>query len=319
MQAKSRSKTSSRDEIDQLMTRIRSDGIKFIRFEIPCATGQAVGMLVPARNCEHFLRNGFPFWSPASMQTINTAMPLNIYEKSGFRNTFAFPDVNSYVKIGWKELVPTASIFVSQASKYDNTYPADCRTIAMRQLNELNDTYNLDILSSIEHEFSILDCVDKNNGTIAGKPISNPGCYHLSRISKYDDFFSKVDSNFQSMGIECDRIHSEVASGQYEITVLPSFNIKGCDDAYWIKNGLREMGSQYKSWMISFMTHLGDIFNDSQQFSIVEDDSGAHFNFSLWYDIYFAKLLYIFVLNYPKPKHSYSSCFCMRKEFLGNF
>merc|ERR1712129_274769 len=82
------------------------------------------------------------------------------------------------------------------------------------------------------------------------------------------------------MGIDCDRLHSEVASGQYEITAMPSHNIKGVDDAYWIKNGLREMAQQLRGWNASFITHLplsgGDAFN------VVEDDSGAHFNHSLW-------------------------------------
>ena len=81
------------------------------------------------------------------------------------------------------------------------------------------------------------------------------------------------------MGVECDRMHSEVASGQYEITALPEYNIKAADSAYWIRTGLREMADQYKQWNASFMTHLGGASGD---YSVVEDDNGAHFNFSLW-------------------------------------
>ena len=55
----------------------------------------------------------------------------------------------------------------------------------------------------------------------------------------------------------------------------------GADDAYWIKNGLREMASQYRNWTASFVTHL-PLSGDGSSFSVVEDDSGAHFNHSLW-------------------------------------
>ena len=75
------------------------------------------------------------------------------------------------------------------------------------------------------------------------------------------------------MGIEIDRMHSELARGQYEITATPTFNITAADNAYWIKNGLREMADQYKSWQCTFVTNL-----------YLEDKghSGAHFNFSLY-------------------------------------
>ena len=63
------------------------------------------------------------------------------------------------------------------------------------------------------------------------------------------------------MEIKFDRMHSEVASGQYEITATPSFNIKSVDDAYWIRNSLREMTEQHKNWQCTFVTHLCK-FND---------------------------------------------------------
>ena len=111
-------------------------------------------------------------------------MPLDSISDSTFRNTPNFVDIDSYRIIPWKELTPTASLLMSQPKKYDNIYPTDCRSIAMKQLKTLNNIYNLDILTSIEHEFSLLD---KNE-----KPISNPGCYHLDRIRKYSEFFAKV-------------------------------------------------------------------------------------------------------------------------------
>ena len=67
----------SDDDIGKLMQKIRKDNIKFVRFEAPSISGQAIGMLVPTRNSEYFIRKGFPFWAPALMQTINTAMPLD--------------------------------------------------------------------------------------------------------------------------------------------------------------------------------------------------------------------------------------------------
>jgi len=256
---------------------MKQDEIRFLRWESPSISGHALGMLVPARNCEHFLRNGFPFWSFALNQTINTAMALDDVKASGYRNVSSFADLTSYKVVSWKKEVKTASIMMSQDPKFDEMHPADCRRIALQQLAKLKETFSMNLLSSIEHEFTLLD--------EHHKPISNAGCYRLDRISKFDSFFAKIDEDLFKMGIDCDRLHSEVASGQYEITALPSMNIKGADDAYWIKNGLREMADQYKGWTASFVTHLplsGDD-DDGKSFNVVEDDSGAHFNHSLWF------------------------------------
>jgi len=230
-------------------------------------------MLVPARNSEHFLRNGFPFCSFALCQTINTAMALDDIADSGYRNIPSFADLDSFKVVSWKKEVPTASVLMSQCPKYDTLYPTDARAIALRQLATLNTKYSLDLMSSIEHEFTLLD---RDN-----RPISNPGCYRLERISKFDSFFAAVDENLLKMGIDCDRLHSEVASGQYEITALPAFNIKGADDAYWIRNGVREMAAQHNDWTASFVTHLYS--EGDGGFDVVEDDSGAHYNHSLWH------------------------------------
>lgn len=199
-------------------------------------------------------------------------MALDDAAATGYRNVPSFPDLDSYKVLSWKTLVPTASIFMSQAVKYDKIYPTDSRQIALRQLDKLNNTNHLNILTSIEHEFTLLDAQNE--------PISKPGCYRLDRISRFDKFFAEIDDNFYKMGIDCDRLHSEVASGQYEITALPSYNIKGVDGAYWIKNGLREMAQQLRGWNASFITHLP--LSDGDAFNVVEDDSGAHFNHSLW-------------------------------------
>eukprot|EP01083_Nonionella_stella_P148333 469343_1 len=272
--ARERARLMDGIQIAQLVHKLKKDGIKFVRFESPNISGQSTGMLVPARNSEHFLRNGFPFWPFALTQTVNTGMALDDVKSSGYRNVPSFPDVDSYRVISWKPLVPTASIMMSQHPTFDDVYPTDSRQIALRQLNILNNKYQFDIFSATEHEFTLLDADNK--------PISLSGCYRMERISKHDDFFLKVDENFRKMGIECDRLHSEVASGQYEITVLPKYNINAADDSYWVRNGIREMAQKYKQWNASFITHLPLNGDNADSFNVVEDDSGAHFNHSLW-------------------------------------
>ena len=45
------------------------------------------------------------------------------------------------------------------------------------------------------------------------------------------------------------------------------------------------MADQYKNWTASFVTHLplSGEEDDGKTFNVVEDDSGAHFNHSLWF------------------------------------
>ena len=89
----------------------RNDKIKFIRFEAPSISGQAIGMLVPIRQCEYFLRKGFPFASLALMQTAYTIV-FRAFAGTGFRNIPNFVDMDSYKILPWKELTPTASLFM---------------------------------------------------------------------------------------------------------------------------------------------------------------------------------------------------------------
>ena len=129
-------------------------------------------------------------------------MPLDDIKSSGYRNVPSFADLSSYKVLSWKKEVKTASVMMSQKPEFDTMHPTDSRQIALRQLAKLKETYSMDFLSSIEHEFTLLD-EEK-------KPISSAGCYRLDRISKYDTFFANVDEDLFKMGIDCDRLHSEV-------------------------------------------------------------------------------------------------------------
>ena len=44
---------------------------------MPTISGHAIGMLVPARNAERFIRKGFPFVPLTAMSTVNNAMALD--------------------------------------------------------------------------------------------------------------------------------------------------------------------------------------------------------------------------------------------------
>jgi len=259
------------DPVDELLCKFKKDDIQFVRFEQPTYPGVLSGMLVPVRNAERFLRKGFPYVTLASAITINNDIALDMAASTGWRNISLFPDFSSYKVIAWSDdAVRMASILVSAREQDDIIYPPDVRTVAQRQIEKLLATHNLHILSSFEHEFNLL-----HKGT--DEPISLSGCYNMHRIAKYAPFFHKVDQNLLKMGINCERLHSEVASGQYEITALPSYGIKGADDAMWIRNGLKEMSEKYEDWRATFVTHLPSL----DGFSVIEDDSGAHFNYSL--------------------------------------
>jgi glutamine synthetase len=270
---------STINSVEELMERIRKDNVKYIRFEFCHIAGHAMGMLVPSRNCERFFRSGFPFVSASTTTTINNTVVFDeALCKTGFRNIKAMPFTNTYKVIPWlSSQRQTASVMMHQKKEDDVFYATDSRTICLAQINRLNEEYGLSLLSSIEHEFTLLDA--------SNKPISHAGCYKLSdTICRFQDFFIRIDENLKQMGVDCERLHSEMASGQYEITARPSFGMKGADDAYWIKNGVREMAHKYQNWRASFITHLplsGD--GDDDDYNYVEDDSGAHFNHSLWF------------------------------------
>ena len=69
------------EEIDNLLEKFKKDNIRHVRFEAPNMNGVAIGMLVPARNAEFFLRNGFPFCTMALLTTVNNDFPLEDFAK----------------------------------------------------------------------------------------------------------------------------------------------------------------------------------------------------------------------------------------------
>eukprot|EP01083_Nonionella_stella_P278170 945873_1 len=259
--------------VSHLLQQMRKDNIQYVRFEVTSISGQPIGMVVPARNCERFLRKGFPFVPLALPSTANNSLDvIEHFGNTGFRNVDMFVDVTSYKVIPWQTQNKTASLTMAQDDSANDIYPIDCRTLALRLLSKLHDTYQLDLFASVEHEFYLLDSDNK--------PVSSAGCYKMDRMNACHDLFCKIDQYLYAMGINCERLHSEVSSGQYEITALPAYNIKSADDAFWIRNGLREICELHSDWIATFVTHLPKA--SDAEFSTVEDDNnGSHFNHSL--------------------------------------
>eukprot|EP01083_Nonionella_stella_P022543 62348_1 len=280
-------KLSFEESLEQVITKMHTDGIKFLCFETPNVSGQSIGSMVPSRNCEKVLRSGYQFALAELILSVNNGKAKYVIGEDAVLNSTGYGNVNSFAYLDTYKIIPwldgdkTAMITTHQLTECDKTLPTDTRTLCVYLLRTLHDEFGLDIYHTIEHEFLIL-----NKRTQL--PVTESGCYRVEKLQPVHEFLCVVDDYMQSMNINCERYHAEVGSGQYETSIVPAWNIKGADDAYWFKNGIRQIATKHnKDWSVSFVPFPYVDSDQKPEPGLIDYDpfkaaNGAHFNHSLW-------------------------------------
>ncbi|XP_072020227.1 lengsin-like [Amphiura filiformis] len=254
---------SNKDQLEQIMSKIHADDVKFIRFEQTDIYGVARSKTVPVKHFTKKAIYGINFalttlgYDPQGQCTPGTGF---LFE-SGSTDALMFPDLDTFITIPWCK--NTGRILLEPTYK-GKPVAAHPRTVARLQLDRLKDM-GYSLLSAHEHEFYV---ADKNTlePFILGQNIR-------STIRNYKDpeLVHQLLTDLPQADIDVETYESEHDPGQLEITYTPSFGVKSADTAHTFRTSVKEIASQH-GYIASFMTKP---WAHSTR-------SACHFNHSLW-------------------------------------
>ena len=155
--------------------------------------------------------------------------------------------------------------FLCETRWQDLTYQeAGPRYTARRMIQKLQDM-GIRLMSAYELEFAMID-------SDTGKPVFDGKDYFCNNSMKdFEPFLFEVDKTFLKLGVDIECLHLEHAPGQFETVMKPAFGIKGADDCFCFKQGIKELASKRKHTVHFMAKHNPE-----------EAGCGLHYNFSLW-------------------------------------
>ena len=146
----------------------------------------------------------------------------------------------------------------------DKPQEACSRGILQRVLGKL-DSMGLNVFIGGELEYVLQDKLTK-------KPVfPQPDYMVMLMHTEYHSWMTEKEQNADKAGIKVATMHGEYSPGQFEMTTVPEFGIKGIDALAVLKQIIKELAVQ-KGWEANFMAKV----------SADDVGSGAHLNFSLW-------------------------------------
>ncbi len=139
------------------------------------------------------------------------------------------------------------------------------RYIAREQLQQL-EQLGYQLRSSFEIEFMLFD-------KETSKPVFQTGqFFKTSTWDRYEHIILEINESLREMGVRCEANHIEYVAGQFEITVNAEVGIKAADDAFLVREAVRQIFQRRLPGVdVIFMAKLGPM----------PYGNGLHYNFSL--------------------------------------
>ncbi|XP_072046478.1 lengsin-like [Amphiura filiformis] len=262
-------KEHSKDEkerIGNIMSRMKADDVKFVRFELSDIYGVARSKIVPVKHFESKATRGTEFsfsymaWDPSG----NFISDAEFAAARGgcAPDVLTFPDMDTYTTIPWRE--NTGRILIEPTLK-GKPVAAHPRTVARQQLDSLKEL-GYALYSAYEHEFSVV-----NKDTLEPYTQGN-NCRSTLRNDKDPDLTRQLMTDLPKVGVDIEVFESEWGAGQIEIVNKPSFGIQAADTSHTCRISVKEIAIEH-GYIASFMTKPWPE-NDSR--------TALHFNHSLW-------------------------------------
>ena len=249
---------------------VKNGDVEFVRVEMPDLSGMSMGYLLDADFFVKSIKSGvsmtqviFPFTANGDIVFgIGLSNDIN-YENMGW-----YPDLSTFRVLPWSD--KTASVVVhARMLMGDDQSPLHKvapRTVCGNQIEKLHKEHGMKLFSTFEYEFFLID-------PASGKPIHHENIlpFNTQHGVKEEDFARDVMRNMKKIGIAPERFHTEYGPGQYEIASSPSFGVQSCDNAFRLKQLVKEISRNhgYKAlWLTKpFHNYSG---------------CSAHWNHSLW-------------------------------------
>ena len=222
---------------ERIHQEIAEQQIQFVRLETEDINSVSRGILVDADYFLGNLKEGFSFPLGGLGCIDFDGKPVHNYildEGTNYSNGALYPDLSTFKKLPWKD--NTASVLCDMSTTFGDLSTSHChtRSICKQQFEKLKQL-GYDLKSAFEYEFYVV-----NRETL--QPIDARDNYAATLFNEEGSKIScQIMDSLKKIGVFPEKFHMECAPSMYEITVKPSFGVKGSDDAIRYRSTVKEI------------------------------------------------------------------------------
>ncbi|MDP9223156.1 MAG: glutamine synthetase family protein [Actinomycetota bacterium] len=232
-------------EIVDILESWRSEGIRFVRFEVPDMHGTSRSKTIPIGHAAQYAATGLNMYGGASvLDTRSDVVPGTLYnEERGYGDQLLFPDPLSAAVVPWADA--TARLICDAKWHDGSPLAASPRWVFRRALEKcLNMGYQPMIGS--EFEFYLVDAETQT-------PLYSG--HHIFNTVRNDwvPVIRTISEKMPEIGVDIITSNCEYAGSQWEINFAPGVGLAGPDNAFTFKNGVKEI-ARADGYIATFMS-----------------------------------------------------------------
>jgi len=233
------------ESVGKVLEGWRKDGIAFVRFELPDMHGISRSKTIPIAHAADYAERGLNMYGGVSvLDSRSDVVPGTLYhEEVGYGDQLLFPDPESAAVIPWADR--TARL-ICDARWYDGRPLAATPRHVFRNAVERAREMGFEPLMGSEFEFYLLTA-DTHEPLFDGYQIFN---------TVRNDFVPTIRRIVEEMprvGVDVITANCEYAGSQWEINFAPGRGLRGPDNAFTFKNGVKEIAKQ-DGYLATFMS-----------------------------------------------------------------
>ncbi|XP_066911224.1 lengsin-like [Clytia hemisphaerica] len=222
---------------ESLRQQVTEKQIQLVRLETEDINSVSRGILLDVDYFMENIKEGFSFPLGAIGCIDFDGQPVHNYpldESTNYSNGALYPDVSTFQNLPWKSGTASVLCHLSTTPGNLNASSYHTRSICKQQFEKLN-RLGFDLKSAFEYEFYVVD-----KETL--KPVDTKDNYAATLFNeKGSKISSRIMESLKKIGVCPEKFHMECAPSMFEITVKPSFGIKGADDAIRYRSTVKEI------------------------------------------------------------------------------
>jgi glutamine synthetase len=231
--------------VDEILEGWRSEGVEWVRFEMPDMHGTSRSKTIPLRHASSYAERGLNMYGGASvLDTRSDVVGGTLYhEERKYGDSLLFPDPDSASVVPWADR--TARL-ICDAKWYDgSSLEATPRHVFRRVLDRCR-SMGFEPLMGFEYEFYMMDPATR-------EPLFDG--YHIFNTvrNSWVPTIGRILELMPKVGVDIITSNCEYAGGQWEINFAPGEGLAGPDIAFTFKNGVKEIARQ-DGYLATFMT-----------------------------------------------------------------
>lgn len=223
----------------------RTDGVRFVRFELPDLHGTSRSKLVPIDHAAGYADEGLNMYGGAGvLDTRSDVVGGTLYnEERAYGDQRLVPDPATAAIVPWAE---ATGRFICD-SRWDDGRPLEAlpRHVFRRVLERCR-ALGYEPVLGFEPEFYLLDG-DTHELLFEGSHIFN------TVRNTYVPFIQELVEQVQALGLSVITMNCEYAGSQWEINYAPGRGLDGPDQTFTFKNAVKEL-AHVNGYVATFMS-----------------------------------------------------------------